>query len=208
MLAFLGAGEARGKRDAAWAGGAVCGVQGGGAMVCRRWPSGRLLVVCRGWLGGGDPAAICGGNSAVFNQQLTIFLVVAIIWRLTVFFLCSYCLFWRRLGRFRLPGAGRGLADGLGGLRGGLGLLAVGCWIRKGGVAEKGTVLLRMGVEYCPTSSPPLHGLWGWRKTGRVSFCNPGLKSSEPHAGLSKISSFYWTCFERKLCYFEDRETI
>ena len=30
-----------------------------------------------------------------------------------------------------------------------------------GGVAEKGTVLLRMGVEYCPTSSTPLHGLWG-----------------------------------------------
>ena len=86
------------------------------------------------------------------------------------------------------------------------GLLAV--RIGKGRVAEKGTVLLRMGVEYSPTSSPPLHGLLGWRKTGRGSFCNPGLKSSEPHAGLSKISSFYWTCFERKLCYFEDRETI
>ena len=28
-----------------------------------------------------------------------------------------------------------------------------------GGVAEKGTALLRIGVEYCPTSSPPLHGL-------------------------------------------------
>ena len=84
-----------------------------------------------------------------------------------------------------------------------------GCWLsesERGGVAEKGTVLLRMGVEYCPTSSPPLHGLWGWRKTGRGAFCNPGLKSSEPHAGLSNISSFYWTCFERKLCYFEDRQ--
>lgn len=42
MLAFLGAGEARRKRDAAGAGGAVSGCQGGGAMVCR------------GWLGGGD----------------------------------------------------------------------------------------------------------------------------------------------------------
>ena len=30
-----------------------------------------------------------------------------------------------------------------------------------GGVAEKWTVLLRMGVEYCPTSSYPLHGLLG-----------------------------------------------
>ena len=39
-----------------------------------------------------------------------------------------------------------------------------GCWLsesERGGVAEKGTVLLRMGVEYCPTSSPPLHGLLG-----------------------------------------------
>ena len=62
MLAFLGAGDARRKRDAAGGGGAVGGFQGGGVMVCRGWPSGwpagRLLVVCRGWLGGGDPAAI------------------------------------------------------------------------------------------------------------------------------------------------------
>ena len=70
------------------------------------WPAWRLLVVCRGWLGGGDPAAICGGNSEVFNQPLTTFIVVAMVWRLPVSFLCSYCLFWRRLGRFRLPGAG------------------------------------------------------------------------------------------------------
>ena len=110
--------ERQGGRAAA-GGGAVGGVQGGGAMVCR------------GWLGGSDPAAICGGNSAVFNQLLTTFHVIAMVWRLTVFFLCSYCLFWRLLGRFRLPGAGRGLADGLGGLRvGGMG--AVGCQNRKG----------------------------------------------------------------------------
>ena len=101
-----------------------------GAMVCRGWPSGwpawRLLVVCRGWLGGGDPAAICGGNSEVFNQPLTIFPAVAMVWRLAVSFLCSYWQFRRLLGRFRLPGAGRGLADGLGGLRvGGMGLSAV-----------------------------------------------------------------------------------
>ena len=32
---------------------------------------------------------ICGGDSAVFNQPLTIFLVVAMVWRLTVFWLCS-----------------------------------------------------------------------------------------------------------------------
>ena len=52
--------------------------------------------------------------------------------RLTVFFLCSYCLFWRRLGRFRLPGA----VVAVGGL--------VVVWEElptgtiKGGVAEKG----------------------------------------------------------------------
>ena len=55
LIAFLGAGEERRKGRAA------------GAMVCR------------GWLGGGDPAEVCGGNSAVFNQQLTIFLVVAMV---------------------------------------------------------------------------------------------------------------------------------
>ena len=91
-------------------GGAVGGGQGGGAMVCRGWPSGwpawQLLVVCRGWLGGGDPAEVCGGNSEVFNQPLTIFLAVAMVWRIAVSFMCSYCLFWRLLGRFRLPGAG------------------------------------------------------------------------------------------------------
>ena len=114
----LVAGDARRKRDAAGGGGAVGGFQGGGVMVCR------------GWLGGGDPAAICGGNSAVFNQLLTTFLVIAMVWRLTVFFLCSYWQFWRRWNLFRSPGAGRGLADGLGGLRGRHG--AVGCQNRKG----------------------------------------------------------------------------
>lgn len=50
--------ERQGGRAAAGAGGAVSGCQGVGVMVCRWWPSGWLLVVCRGWLGGGDPAAI------------------------------------------------------------------------------------------------------------------------------------------------------
>ena len=62
LLAFLGAGETRRKR-AAGVGGAVGGVQGSGVMGCRGWPSvRRLLVVFRGWLCGGDPAVICGGN--------------------------------------------------------------------------------------------------------------------------------------------------
>ena len=119
---------------------------------------------------GNGPAAICGGNSAVFNQPLTIFIVVAMVWWLSVFFLCSYQQFRRCWRLFRSPGAGRCWA---------VSGVVWGCWLLDqgmGGVAEKGTVLLRIGVEYCPTSSPPLHGLWGWRKTGRVAFCNPGLK--------------------------------
>ena len=90
------------------------------------------------------------------------------VWRLTVFSLCSYCLFWRWLVRFRFPGAG--VAVG--------GLVVV--WEElstgtiKGGVAEKGTVLLRMGVEYCPTSSPPLHGLWGVAENRPWGFLQSG----------------------------------
>ena len=74
-------------------------------------------------------------------------------------FLCSFCV----------PISNSG---GAGGCFGPLGLggggrspgVVWGCWLLDqgmGGVAEKGTVLLRIGVEYCPTSSPPLHGLWG-----------------------------------------------
>ena len=62
---------------------------------------------------GNDPATICGGNSVVFNQLLTTFLVVAMVWRLTVFFLCSYCLFWRRLWAIPVPwGLGGGVGSG------------------------------------------------------------------------------------------------
>ena len=64
-----------------------------------------------GMAGAGDgPAAICGGNSAVFKQQLTIFLVVAMVLRLTVCFLCSLRQFGRCWRLFRSPGAGRCLA--------------------------------------------------------------------------------------------------
>ena len=123
--------ERQGGRAAAGGGGAVGGVQCGGAMVCRWWPSGwpawRLLVVCRGWLGGGDPAEVCGGNSAVFNQLLTTFHVIAMVWRLTVSLLCSYWQFRRRLGRFRLPGAGAEVGGWSGRSTGAVwGLLAVG----------------------------------------------------------------------------------
>ena len=132
----------------------------------RRRGDGLPVVAClaaAGGLPGMDgagnvPAAICGGDSAVFNQPLTIFLVVAIVWWLAVFFLCSYRQFrwcWRL---FRSPGAWRWWA--VSGVVWGGWLLDQGM----GGVAEKGTVLLRMGVEYCPTSSRSLHGLWGGGK--------------------------------------------
>ena len=58
-----------------------------------------------------------GGNSAVFNQPLTPFLVSAMVWRLTVFYLCSNRLFLRCWRLFRSPWAWAA-ADGL---RGGLG---------------------------------------------------------------------------------------
>ena len=145
------------------------------ARAAGRWSAGGgllggLLVVCRGWLGGGDPAAICGGNSAVFNQLLTIFLVVAMVWRIAVFFLCSYWQFRRCWRLFRSPGAGRWWAVS----GGGLGLLAVGSGNgrgsgKRGGASQDGG---RVFPHILPT--PPR--TWGWRKTGRGSFCNPGLK--------------------------------
>ena len=108
------------------AGGLCCRLAAAGLSGCRRGNEGERRRRGDGLPGmdgaGNGPAAICGGDSAVFNQPLTTFLVVAMVWRLAVFFLCSYCLFWRRLGRFRLPGAWAVV----GGLRGGLGLLAVG----------------------------------------------------------------------------------
>ena len=94
------------------AGGLCCRLADAGLSVCRRGkeggpPPGVVVLsvvarspgamVCRWWLGGDDPAEVCGGNSAVFNQQLTIFLVVAMVWRFPVSFLCSYCLFRRAL---------------------------------------------------------------------------------------------------------------
>ena len=146
LLAFLWAGDA--KREGAAAG----------------------AMVCRGWLGGGDPAAICGGNSAVFNQPLTTFLVAAMVWRLSVFFLCSYQQFRRCWRLFRSPGGWAVVA----GLRGGLGLLAVGSG--KGMGSGKRDGASHDGGRVLPHILPTPPWTLGWRKTGRVSFCNPGLK--------------------------------
>ena len=125
LLAFLGAGDAR--REGRRRGDGLPGMAGAG----------------------NGPAAICGGNSAVFNQLLTIFLVVAMVWRLPVFFLCSYCLFWRRLGRFRLPGAGVEVG-------GPVVVLGVNCLPEpsREGVAEKGWGSSWDGGRFIPPHPP------------------------------------------------------
>lgn len=108
------------------AGGLCCRLADAGLSGGRRGKEGGLRRRGDGlpWVdgAGNGPAAICGGNSAVFNQPLTTFIVVAMVWWLTVFFLCSYWQFRRFLRLFRSPGAWAVL----GGLRGGLRLLAVG----------------------------------------------------------------------------------
>ena len=95
------------KRGAAPAGGRAAACLSG----CRRCKEGgprRRGDGLPGMDGAGNvPAAICDGNSAVFNQPLTIFLVVAMVWWLSVLFLCSYRQFWRCWRLFRSPGAGR-----------------------------------------------------------------------------------------------------
>ena len=114
---------------------------------------------------GNGPAAICGGNSAVFNQQLTIFLVVAMVWRLSVFFLCSYQQFRRCWRLFRSPGAGRWWSVS----GGGLGLLSVrtgkgrGSGKRDGASRDGGRVL----PHILPTTPWTLGG--GGKQAGGLS---------------------------------------
>ena len=143
--------ERQGGRAAAGGGGAVGGFQVSGVMVFR------------GWLGGGDPAEVCGGNSKVFNQPLTTFLVVAMVWRLAVFALCSYRLF-RRCWRLFLSPVAWAAVDGL---RGGLGWLTSGPG-KGGGVAEKGPVLPRIGGRVFPhiLCSPPWTFVGGGKQAG------------------------------------------
>ena len=173
LLAFLGAGDARreGRRRGWW---------------CCRWRPGLRGDGLPGMAGAGnDPAAICGGDSEVFNQPLTTFLVIAMVWRLTVFFLCSFRQFRRCWRLFRSPGAGRWWSVS----GGGLGLLAVGSGKGRGSGKRDGAS--QDGGRVLPhiLLTPP----WtlGVAENRPGAFCNPGLKSSEPHAGLSKISSFY-----------------
>ena len=120
LCGLLAAASAVGGRAAACLSGCRRGKEGGPAAG---------VMGCRGWLGG----QWSGGNSAVFNQPLTTFLVVAMVWRLTVFLLCSYCLFWRWLGAIPVPwGLGGGGWSG-----GGLGMNCLPEPSREG-VAEKG----------------------------------------------------------------------
>ena len=96
LLAFLGAGDARRKG--------------------RRRGDGLPVVACLA-AAGLRVDGLGGGNSAVFNQPLTTFLVVAMVLRITVFLLCSYCLFRRRMGAIPVPwglGGGGWSGGGLG----------------------------------------------------------------------------------------------
>lgn len=173
MLAFLDAGDARRKGPPP--GLAVLSVA---SRAAGRWSAGGGLLggLLGGfWLsaGGGWAAVICGGNSAVFNQLLTTFLVVAMVWRLTVFFLCSYRLFWRRLGA--IPVAwGRG---GGGWSGGGLGGTVYRNHQGRGSGKRTG-VFLRWGKIYSPTSSTPLSDLGGSGKHGHP-LCKPAAENDQ-----------------------------
>lgn len=92
------------------------------------------------------------------------------VWRLTVFFLCSDCLFWRWLGRFRFPGAG----VVVGGLAVVLGELSTGT-IKGGGSGKRVGVFLRCGKIYSPTSSTPLSD-FGVAENRATPFANRRLK--------------------------------
>ena len=151
---------------------------------------------------GNVPAAICGGNSAVFNQPLTTFLVIAMVWWLSVFFLCSYRQFRRGWGLFRSPGAGRWWS--VPGVVWGCWLLAVGSGNGRGSGKRDGAS--QDGGRVLPHILPTPPRTLGWRKTGRVVLWNPCRKLSGTCSRLFKISSFYSACFERNLWYFENRQ--
>ena len=145
LLAFLGAGDARRE----------CPPPG-------RWSA-----------GGGWGGQWSGGNSAVFNQPLTTFLVFAMVWRLTVFFLCSYCLFWRWLVAIPVPW-GRGGGGGSGG-----GLVGTVYRNHQGrGSGKRTGVFLRWGKIYSPTSSTPLSDLGGSGKQGHP-LCQPAAENDQ-----------------------------
>lgn len=137
---------------------------------CCRWRPGRRGDGLPGMAGAGnDPAAICGGNSAVFNQPLTTFLVVAMVWRLAVFFLCSYWQSRRGWRLFRPPWAWAVL----GGLRGGFGGWLLPDAAREG-VAEKGPVLPRIGGRVLPhiLPTPP----WTFGGGGKQAGCLSAIR--------------------------------
>ena len=126
-----------------------------------------------------------GGNSAVFNQPLTPFLVSAMVWRLTVSALCSYWQSRRGWMLFRSPwawAAADGLRGGLGGVTSGPG--------KGGGSGKRAGASQDRGKSIPPHSLLPSMDFWGWRKTGRVVLCNPGLKLSVAYSGLSKFKVF------------------
>ena len=180
LLAFLGAGEARREGRRRW--------------WCCRWRSGRRgdgLPVVACWVAaGGLPvvawaAAICGGNSAVFNRLLNIFPYAFAVCGCFVFVLCRSAIpagaAWPMMTGGPRPGCAAA-APGPGCSR------QAGRQVLGGGVAEKAAASLGMGGEYShilPRTLP------GYRKTWRRVLWNPGRKLSGAYSWLSKISSFY-----------------
>ena len=154
LLAYLGAGDARREEPP---GLVVLPVA---ARAAGRWSAGD------GW-GGGDPAAICGGNSAVFNQPLTTIRCGEMDWCGYVFYLCISAI-------YRPPGGdsvSRGRGWGAGGL-GRSGRQGGDTRPARGGVAEKGTVLLRMGGGESIAPHPPHHSMdfgGGGKQAGGLS---------------------------------------
>lgn len=106
----------------------------------------------------GDDGGQGSPKAAVFNQLLTTFLVVAMVLRLTVFWLCSKGdhrrgAAWPMMAGGPRPGCAAA-APGPGCSR------QAGRQVLGGWVAEKGPALPRTGEEYCATSPSPLPRPW------------------------------------------------
>lgn len=133
---------------------------------------------------GGDPAAICGGNSAVFKRLLNISPSAFAVCYCFVSVLCYSAIpagaAWPMMTGGPRPGcAAAAPGPGCGRQAGGQ--------VLGGGVAEKAAASLGMGGEYShilPRTLP------GYRKTWRRVLWNPGRKLSGAYSWLSKFQVF------------------
>lgn len=111
-----------------------------------------------------------------------------------MFVLCSYRLSRRCWRLFRSP---RGLG-GAGRSPGWFWGVAAAGRSKGGGGGKRAGASQDRGKSIPPHSLlPSMDFVWGWRKTGRVVLCNPGLKLSVACAGLSKFKVFIKLVFNR-----------